>query len=112
MTLHDMRPSSIEHRNLDQRPARAGSMSGLLAIEIEAILAVAGNVDAPATFECCGTDEYADQLLDAFKSGTGKLRAMLDAIEMANREGDVEIGVGAASLPELLEQQHVLRREG
>lgn len=55
--------------------------SKLTALEIEAILAAAGNVDAPATFECRPTEQEADRLLAAFESGMGKLRAKLAQME-------------------------------
>lgn len=54
----------------------------LTATEIEAILAAAGNVDAPATFEDCGDEKEAERMLEAFESGMEKLRVML-----ARREG-------------------------
>lgn len=53
----------------------------LTALEIDAILTCAGNVDAPATFEDCEDEQEGERLLEAFESGMEKLRSMLARIE-------------------------------
>jgi hypothetical protein len=49
----------------------------LTAIEIDAILSVAGAADAPAVFEDHPDNKEAEQLLEAFESGMEKLRVLL-----------------------------------
>jgi hypothetical protein len=51
----------------------------LSAIEISAILAVAGAADAPAVFEDEPDAKEGERLLDAYERGAEKLRRMLAA---------------------------------
>lgn len=49
----------------------------LTALEIEAILAIAGDADAHASVESCDTEKEGEQRLEAFERGMEKLRVML-----------------------------------
>lgn len=49
----------------------------MTAREISSVLAVAGNADAPATFEDHPDEKEAERELLAFETGMDKLRAML-----------------------------------
>lgn len=57
----------------------------LTAAEIEAILAVAGNADAEATFADTSEEGEAQRELAAFESGMEKLREKLSQIEHLER---------------------------
>ncbi len=68
----------IEHCVPGSVCVRMTSRPRLTALEIDAILAVAGNADADATVSDCFDAADYDKTIEAFETGMEKLRVMLN----------------------------------